>query len=86
MDLVQRVKSITLQPRQTGEEIGNEGTTVARLYTSYAAILALVPAVAGFIGRSAAGVSLPFFGTWRQPVVNGLIHAVLYYALSMAGI
>jgi hypothetical protein len=86
MNLVERAKSIILKPKETWNTVKGEETTIVELFTSYAAILALIPPIATFIGLSLIGVSLPLLGTWRQPVLNGLVHAVIYYILSLVGI
>lgn len=86
MNLFERAKNILISPKTEWEIIKNEQSTVADLFTKYALILALIPAVAGFIGQSFIGISLGPFGSFKVPVVNGLIYAVLYYVLSLAGI
>lgn len=86
MNLFERAKNILISPKTEWEVIKNEESTVADLFTKYALILALIPAVAGFIGQSLIGISLGPFGSFKVPVVNGLIYAVLYYVLSLAGI
>jgi hypothetical protein len=86
MNLFERAKNILVSPKTEWEVIKNEQSTVADLFTKYALILALIPAVAGFIGQSFIGVSLGPFGSFKVPIVNGLIYAVLYYVLSLAGI
>ena len=48
------------------------------LFTRYVAILALIPALAGFIGYSIIGMSVSV-GTFRVPLVPGLINLVLGY-------
>ena len=57
MNLIERVKSILLQPKETWVVIDSETTDVATLYTQYAMILAAIPAVCGFIGLSLIGFS-----------------------------
>jgi hypothetical protein len=86
MDLVQRAKSIMLQPKETWQEIKGEETTIGQLYTSYAMILAAIPAVASLIGMTVVGMSMPLVGTIRQPIMNGIGSAVLQYALTLVGI
>uniref|UniRef100_A0A832G879 YIP1 family protein n=1 Tax=Ignavibacterium album TaxID=591197 RepID=A0A832G879_9BACT len=86
MNLFERAKNILISPKTEWEVIKNEQSTVADLFTKYALILALIPAVAGFIGQSFIGISLGPFGSFKVPIVNGLIYAVLYYVLSLAGI
>ncbi len=55
MNLVDRAKNILLQPKQEWAVIEAETTDTKTLYTSYAMILAAIPAVAGFIGMSIIG-------------------------------
>ncbi len=86
MILFERAKNILISPKSEWEVIKNEQSTVADLFTKYALILALIPVVAGFIGQSLIGISLGPFGSFKVPVVNGLIYAVLYYLLTLAGI
>jgi hypothetical protein len=86
MDLVERVKSICLKPKETWGVVKGEQTTIKELYSSYAAILALIPPIATFIGFSLVGMRMPFFGTFRQPIVHGLFHGAVYYVLSLVGI
>ncbi len=85
MDLVERVKSILLKPSQTWPQIKEEITTIPELYTSYAVILAAIPAVAqligyGLIGHSVLGVH------FRWGIGRAFGHAILYYILSLVGI
>lgn len=86
MNIFERAKNILISPKSEWEVIKNEQSTVADLFTKYALILALIPVVAGFIGQSLVGISLGPFGSFKVPVVNGLIYAVLYYVLTLAGI
>lgn len=86
MNLFERVKNILISPKTEWEVIKNEQSTVADLFTKYALILALIPVIAGFIGQSLVGISLGPFGSFKVPIVNGLIYAVLYYILNLAGI
>ncbi len=86
MNIFERAKNILISPKSEWEVIKNEQSTIADLFTKYALILALIPVVASFIGQSLIGVSLGPFGSFKVPIVNGLIYAVLYYALTLAGI
>ncbi|WP_337867149.1 Yip1 family protein [Ignavibacterium sp.] len=86
MNIFERVKNILVSPKSEWEVIKNEQSTVADLFTKYALILALIPVVAGFIGQSLIGISLGPFGSFKVPIINGLIYAVLYYILTLAGI
>lgn len=86
MDLSERVKAICLKPKETWGVIKGEQTAVKELFTSYAAILAIIPPLATLIGFSIVGVRIPLAGTWRQPLLSGVVHAVVYYVLSLVGI
>ena len=55
MDLVARVKAIALKPKEEWVKIKAETTSVSELFTSYAMILAAIPAVAQFIGFALIG-------------------------------
>ncbi len=85
MNLVERVKEIILKPQETWGMIKTEETTIKDLFTSYACILALIPAIATFIGMSLIGSS--FMGmSYRVPIGTGLVHAILQYVLTLVGI
>lgn len=86
MDIVARAKAISLSPKETWDIVKGEHTTIKELFTSYAAILALIPPIATFIGFSLVGAGMPLLGRWRQPIMNGLVHAVIYYVLSLVGV
>jgi hypothetical protein len=85
MNLVERVKEIILTPQATWEKIKGEEVSIKELYTSYACILALIPAIANFIGMSLIGSS--FMGiSFRVPIGTGLVQAILQYVLTLVGI
>ena len=85
MNLVNRVKKILLTPAAEWKTIQAEPATVPDLFTSYAMILAAIPAVAAFIGLTVIGISVPFLGHIRVPVGRSLTNAALTYGLSLAG-
>jgi len=85
MDLVGRVKQIILKPKDAWEQIKGEETTIKDLYISYAAILAIIPPVATFIGWSIVGMSFMGF-SYRIPFMSGISYAVFHYILSLAGL
>jgi hypothetical protein len=85
MNIVQRVKDILLKPKETWTEIKNEPATIRELYTSYAAWLAAIPAIASFIGLSLIGFSALTFH-YRMPLIRGLSHALVSYVLTLVGI
>jgi len=86
-NLVERVKRICLSPDSEWSAIDHEGATTASLVTGYVVPLAAVSAIAGFIGRSVIGISLPFVGTtYRVPFASGLVAAVLSVVLTAVGV
>jgi len=84
MSLTDRVKKILLAPRTEWPVIDGEQATVGSIYTSYVIPLALIPAIASFIGMSVFGVHA-FGVTAKIPLGAGLTGAVVRYLLSLAG-
>lgn len=82
MDLVQRVKDILLNPKQTWPAIEGEAADTASLYRNYIMILAAIPAVASFIGMSIVGFNA-FGVSVRTPIVTGIVQLVVGYVLSL---
>jgi len=72
--LVERVKAILLTPQTEWPVIARESGDTASLFTHYVAILALIPALAGFIGSSLIG--------GYTPLVAGLMSAVVGYLMA----
>jgi hypothetical protein len=72
--LVERVKAILLTPQTEWPVIAREPGDAAALFSRYVAILAVIPALAGFIGTSLIGRYVPLF--------SGLITAVVSYVLA----
>ena len=75
------MKAILLSPDAEWPVIADERGDVTYLFGNYVAILALIPAVAGFIGGSLIGVSTPVLSV-RVPIVSGLIGAVADYLIA----
>jgi hypothetical protein len=86
MNLFERAKNILVSPKTEWEVIKGEQSTVADLFTKYAMILAIIPVAATFIGQSIVGISLGPFGSFKVPISNGLIYAVLQYVLTLVGV
>lgn len=78
MDLLERTRAIILRPRETWAMVKGEQTTAKELFTSYAAILALVPPLAQFVGFSLV--------ERRMPVQGGLAMALFVYGFSLLGV
>lgn len=81
MNLAARVRNILLSPRSEWSVIERESGEPVHLFLGYAAILALVPALAGFIGASFIGVKVSV-GTIRAPILPGLVNAAISYLLA----
>ncbi|MGJ7500672.1 Yip1 family protein [Variovorax sp. ZT5P49] len=82
MNLVERAQSILLKPKATWPEIDAEPADAASLYKNYVMILALIPAVASFIGLSLIGIGA-FGVSFRVPIVSGLANMIVGYVLSL---
>ena len=72
--LFPRVKAIILTPQTEWPVIAREPAEPASLFTGYVAILALIPAVAGFIGTTLIGRYMP--------IMSGLIYTIVVYLLT----
>ncbi len=83
MNLIQRVQDILLKPKDTWPVIAAEPGDTMSLYKDYLIFLALVPAVAGFIGMSLIGFG-GFGFSMRVPLASGLVNMVVGYVLSLA--
>jgi hypothetical protein len=86
MALVQRVQNICLKPKQEWEVIAGETSSAADLLKNYALPLAAIGVVAGFIGMSFIGMSVPFLGTYRVPMVTGLVSGAIGLAIQLASV
>lgn len=84
--LIARVKAIILTPAKEWLAIDAEASSPRAIYIQYVAPLAAIGALAGFIGRSIVGVSIPFLGTYRTPFLSGLVMAVVMYALTLLSV
>jgi hypothetical protein len=85
MTLVDRVRNICVSPATEWPIIEQEQTAPADLITSYVLPLAAIGAVAGFIGRTVIGISVPLMGTVRSSVVAGLVGACLAVVMTVVG-
>jgi len=86
MDIVPRVQSILLKPKEEWVKIKAEPSTVAELFTSYAMVLAAIPAVGQFLGNILVGRRLPMVGVFRWPLGRALGNAVVSYVFSLVAI
>jgi len=79
-----RAKAILGDPSAEWTRIESEPGDAAYLLTSYVALLALVPAIFGFIGACVVGVVAPGVGLVRASIVDGLFGAVFGYVVTCA--
>ena len=86
MTIVDRVKNICLKPKTEWAVIAQEPASTGQLIGGYVAPLAALGAVAGLIGRSLVGVTLPFAGTLRVPLVTSLVTSIFAFVMAVVGV
>ena len=86
MGLVDRAKNICLTPKTEWPVIAGETTSTGSLMSGYVAPLAIIGPIAGFIGGSIIGHSLPFVGTYRTPIIAGVGLAIFTYVMAFVGV
>ena len=82
MDLVQRAKNICLSPATEWAVIEAEPATTQGLLMEYAAPLAAIGAIAGFVGNAFIGTTI-FGSTFRTPIVTALVGAVFSFSMAL---
>ncbi len=82
MHLTARVKAIMLRPHSEWPIIASEPSDPTDLFTHYVAVLALIPAIAGFVGTSIVGIADPAGGTTRLSLLSGLFSGIFGYLLT----
>ncbi len=87
MAMVDRIKNILITPKAEWEVIAGETTANMDLVKSYVLPLAAIPAVAGFVGGSLIGHSVPFLGgTYRVPMMAGIGMAIFGFVMAIVGV
>ena len=86
MDIIQRAKNICLTPATEWPVIASEPATAGGLITGYAAPLAAIGAIAGFIGGAIVGRTIPFVGTYRVPFATALVAAIFMFGMALVGV
>jgi hypothetical protein len=84
--IINRIKNIMLSPRSEWPVIAGEPTQVPQLFIGYVAPLAAFAAVMAFVHMSIIGVSLPFGGAFRTPLMSGLLTAVMTLVFACIGV
>jgi len=82
MDIVTRARNIVLTPTTEWPVIAQESGDTGTLIGGYVVPLAALSAVAGFVGGTIIGTTVPFIGTYRTGIVAGLTAAI--FTLVMA--
>lgn len=86
MSIVDRVKNICLSPNTEWPVIASEPAAPGALITGYALPLMAIGAVAGFVGGTLIGYTIPFVGTVRTPVTTGLVGACIAIVAGVIGL
>jgi MFS family permease len=86
MAIVDRIKNICLSPTTEWPVIAGESASAGGLISGYVAPLAAIGAVAGLIGGSIIGRTIPFIGTYRVPIVAGVSLAVFTFVMAIVGV
>ena len=86
MTIVERARNICLTPNTEWPVIAAEPTSPGTLISGYVVPLAAIGAVAGFIGGSLVGRSLPYLGTYRVPIFSGLVFAVFTFCMTIVAV
>jgi hypothetical protein len=86
VSIVERAKNICLTPNTEWPIIAAEPTSPGTLVTDYVVPLAAIGAIAGFIGGSIIGHTVPYLGTYRTPLVAGLGLALFVFCMAIVGV
>jgi len=81
--IITRAKSMLLSPRAEWPLVAAEPDTVGGLYSGYIAAMAAIPVIMHFLSSTLIGVSVPFLGSYRVPIVAAVTTAVLTYVMSL---
>ncbi len=82
MNLFEQVFDILARPAETWPELKHRPDTARSLYTSYAALLAAIPAIAHILGATLIGIGVLGI-RYRAPFLGALGYAIASYVLSL---
>ena len=85
MQLFERLKKIILSPKDEWTVIKDENTSSTEVFMKYLLPLALIPAIAGFIGYGLIGFRMPFVGHVGS-VSYGIREAIVMLISTIGGI
>jgi hypothetical protein len=83
MELLNRIKAILLTPHTEWPVIAQEKSDASALFIRYVAILALIPALARFIGTSLIGWYAPIWSSLAGALVTYLSGFAIVYCLAL---
>ena len=83
MEIISRIKSILVSPKKEWQTIEAENQPHAKVFTYYVVPLALIPAIAAFIGYGLIGYSV--LGLHVNSVSWGIRQAIVQYAAMLGG-
>ncbi|MGH8250403.1 MAG: Yip1 family protein [Steroidobacteraceae bacterium] len=82
-ELIGRVQRILLTPKTEWPAIAAEPATTTGIYKGYIAILAAIGPIAMFIKSTLIGYQMPFVGSYRADIGDGIVALVVSYVLSL---
>ncbi len=82
-ELIGRVQRILLTPKTEWPVIAAEAETTSGLFTKYILILAALGPIAMFLKSTLIGTTMPFVGTFRIGMGQGLLQLVLMYGFGL---
>lgn len=83
-NIVSRAQGLILTPTAEWQKIEPEASTVQGIYAGWLVPLAIIPAVAMFIGMTVFGIGMPGFAVVKLSMLDGAIRAVVQF-LSLLG-
>ncbi|GHV48962.1 hypothetical protein FACS1894181_06270 [Bacteroidia bacterium] len=83
MEIINRIKSILASPKTEWQAIEAEDAPHAKVFVTYVVLLALIPAIAAFIGYGLIGYSV--FGVHVGSISWGLRQAIVQYIAMLGG-
>ncbi|MBN1181282.1 MAG: YIP1 family protein [Bacteroidales bacterium] len=84
-NLIERAKNMIITPKTEWEKVNTEDTQAGDLFMKYMVPLALIGAVAAFIGYGLVGYRIPFIGRVAS-MKTGVIRAVISLISSLGGV
>jgi hypothetical protein len=86
VSIIERARNICLSPSTEWPIIAAEPTTAGTLISGYVVPLAAIGAIAGFVGGSLIGRTLPYLGTYRVSFMSGILLALFTFCMAIVGV